>query len=140
MSTLHRGCHFVVQLFRASRYVRLIRTHTPFESVAQAVQALRECDKALASLQLEELGILLDWRDAPMSTDSALHQSVVRHTDAFATRFRCKAILVLTPVGKMQVQRVVRTHSEAVPVLFHDEAAAIAHVTRQDRESPEGEV
>ena len=129
MGTLYRGPHFVLQLFQASGYVRLVRTSEPFASVAKAIEGLRDCHKSLEGLRLSELGILLDWRAGPMSTDAKLHQSVVTHTDAFASEFRRKAVLVSTPVGGMQIQRVSRVHSDAPPTLFNDEQEAIAYVT-----------
>ncbi|HEX6244308.1 MAG TPA: hypothetical protein VFZ61_25500 [Polyangiales bacterium] len=38
MGTLYRGTHFVLQLFQASGYVRLVRTSEPFGSVASAAR------------------------------------------------------------------------------------------------------
>jgi hypothetical protein len=42
-------------------------------------------------------------------------------------RFARRALLVVTPVGQMQLGRMIRTHSGTKPVLFDEEAAAIEY-------------
>jgi hypothetical protein len=129
MFTIHRSEHFAIQHYQASGYVRLVRSALPFASLDAAGQALRACDEALLPLDASQLGILLDWRLGPLSVDPRLHQFVIENTDAFAVRFVRRAVLIVTPVGKLQLDRVLRTHSSAAPVVFNDEAVAIDYVT-----------
>lgn len=129
MFTLHRSAHFTIQHFQASGYVRLVRSARPFASLDEASEALNACAVALQDLDVSELGILLDWRLGPFSIDARLHQLVIETTDAFAIRFVRRAVLTVSPVGKLQLDRVVRAHSSIPPVVFNDEAAAIDFVT-----------
>ena len=129
MATLHQGAHFTLQHHAASGYVRLIRSALPFDSPDDAVRALHECAAALAGFDVDRMGILLDWRLGPFSTDPRLHREVVAHTDAFACRFRRRAVLVTTPVGQMQMGRIIRNESTTSPVAFNDENAAIEYVS-----------
>jgi hypothetical protein len=129
MFTIHRSTHFTIQHFQASGYVRLVRSAVAFASLEEAGEALRACDDALSELDATQLGILLDWRLGPFSVDARLHQFVIENTDAFAVRFVRRAVLILTPVGKLQLDRVVRTHSSAPPIVFNDEDAAVDYVT-----------
>ncbi len=129
MFTLHRSAHFTVEYWQASRYVRLVRSALPFSSPDEAGEALKECEVALRDIDSSNVGILLDWRLGPLSTDARLHQFVIENTDAFASRFRRRAVLVVTPVGKLQLDRVIRNLSTTKPLLFNDEKAAVEYVT-----------
>ena len=128
MSTLAKGTHLNVQYFRASGYVRIARTSAKFSSIEQAATCLKACDVAFSELNISKLSLLLDWRLAPLSTDPHLHRFLVRSTDVFAARFARSAVLVATPLGKLQSVRVGRAHSTAAPVVFHDEARALEYL------------
>jgi hypothetical protein len=129
MFTIHRSEHFSIQHYQASGYVRLVRSAVAFPSLEDAVHALMACGEALRELDASQLGLLLDWRLGPFSTDARLHQLVIETTDEFAVRFVRRAVLVVSPVGKLQLDRVARRHSSVAPVIFNDEAAAIDFVT-----------
>jgi hypothetical protein len=129
MFTLHKSVFFTVEHHRASGYVRLVRSAVPFKSPEEAGQALKECEAALRDVDASQHGILLDWRLGPFSTDARLHQFVIENTDAFAARFVRRAVLVITPIGKLQLDRVVRKLSSTKPKIFNDETAALDHVT-----------
>lgn len=129
MFTLHRSTHFTIEYWQASRYIRLVRSAVPFSSPDEAGEALRECEVAIRDIDPTNLGILLDWRLGPFSTDPRLHQFVIENTDAFAERFARRAVLVVSPVGKLQLDRVVRKLSTTNPIIFNDESAALEYVT-----------
>jgi hypothetical protein len=129
MFTLHRSKHFTIEFWQASRYVRLVRSAVPFSSPDEADEALKECELAIRDIDPSNLGILLDWRLGPLSSDPKLHQFVIENTDAFASRFVRRAVLVVTPVGMLQLDRVIRNLSSTKPVLFNDESAAVNYVT-----------
>ena len=134
MPTLLRAPHFILELHLASSYVRLVRTELAFQRPEEAVAALNKCQIALQGIALERMGILLDWRLGPLSTDPQLHQAIVEHTDRFAMHFARRALLVVTPVGQLQLGRVIRAHSDTKPVLFDDEQAAIDYVMHGAKE------
>jgi hypothetical protein len=129
MPTLYRGKHFVIHHHSATGYVHFVRTEAVFASHIEIVNAVRECERALSEVNASASGILLDWRRSPMSTDANLHSVVVKHCDALAAPFRRRAVILATPVGRMQAQRIIRTHSDIRHEIFGDMDAAITYVT-----------
>jgi hypothetical protein len=88
---------------------------------------MRACAQTLGGIDVTRLGILMDWRLAPLSTDPVLLKHVVQQIDLFAASFARRALLLATAVGVMQSKRLARTINHANPVLFDDEAEAIAY-------------
>jgi hypothetical protein len=129
MFVLHSDEYLELRHFPDLGYVRLVRTDQAFGSISRVAGSLRECGNALSHLNIAKLGILLDWRLAPISTDPILLKHVVQQTDVFVAMFRRRALLMATPVGIMQSERLARSINHARPVLFNDEAAAVAYVT-----------
>ena len=125
LATIHQRKYFTIQYFRASAYVRVIRSDTPFESISDAIKGLSVCRLALANVDAEQHGILFDWRSAPLSTDPNLHKALVEHIDGLAMPYARRAFLVCAGVGMMQVNRVSRTLSSNVLNIFDDEAEAL---------------
>jgi hypothetical protein len=131
MITTHRGTHLSVQHFRASAYLRVIRSEAPFKSVVEVGAAIGACRPALKGVAGAHYGILFDWRLGPISTDPNLLKALAEQIDALAEPFARKAILLSTPVGAMQASRVGRTlGNKEMAVFFDDEVAAVDHVTR----------
>lgn len=131
MPTLLRDSHFVLEHYVAPNFIRLARTSQPLSSWAQAENSLRACRGALGELDPGLLGILLDWRLSPGDSDASLHRAIVEAADVFAQRFARKAVLLLTPARAHAPGRTALPWASASPRLFHDEDAAIAHVTRR---------
>ena len=128
MSLLHRSPHFVVHHERSTRaYLRLLRTSTTFATPDEARAAVQQCQAALRHIDGSRLGILFDWRQAVLSTDLQLHQALVESMEELAKRFVRRALLMATPLGKLQVTRLTQ-HQPGKPVIFFDENAAIAYV------------
>ena len=128
MFVLHSDEYLQLHHYPDLGYVRLVRTGEPFGSISRVGASLRECANALSHLNVTRLGLLLDWRLAPLSTDPILLKHVVQQSDVFAAMFPRRALLMATPIGIMQSERLARSIHHANPVLFNDEAAAIAHV------------
>jgi hypothetical protein len=130
LATIHQSKHFVVQHFRASAHVRVVRSDVPFGSVSEAVARLDDCRLAVLSIDCTNYGILFDWRSAPLSTDPQLHKALVERVDELASPFPRRAFLVRGGVGAMQVNRLGRTSTAAAPMtVFADEAQALQFLT-----------
>jgi hypothetical protein len=125
VTTIHQNKHFVIQHFRASAHVRVIRSDASFESVADAMAKLDECRLAVTTIDPTNYGILFDWRSAPLSTDPQLHKLLVERVDELALRFPRRVFLVRSGVGTMQVNRIARTLTAGVMTIFSDEAQAL---------------
>lgn len=131
-SDLYLSLHHLPQ----QRHVRLVRTAKQFSSVSRVANSLRDAAKTLAGIDVARLGLLMDWRLAPLSTDPVLLKHVVQHIDQFAANFARRALLLSTPVGIMQSERIARTIHHATPVLFDDEAEAITYAKGDGPRSP----
>ena len=125
---LHSDAYLSLQFYPELSHARLIRTAQQFGSVHKVAGSLRACATALKDREVSTMGLLLDWRLAPLTTDPVLLKNVVQRIDVFAAAFARRALLVATPVGLLQSERLARTISHAKPVLFSDEAAAVAYV------------
>lgn len=126
---IHQGKHFVVQHFRASVHVRVIRSDAPFESISDAITGLDECELSLAAIDSKRYGILFDWRSAPLSTDPDLHKALAERVNGLAMRFLRRAFLVRAGVGAMQVNRIGRTLGSAAMTIFDNETRALEFLT-----------
>ena len=139
MVFLYRDAYLSLRHHCDEARARVTRSERQFGSVHRVASSLRECSKALRDLDVSRLGLLLDWRLAPLTTDPVLLKHVVQHTDTFAAAFARRALLVATPIGLLQSERLGRTIHHAKPVLFTDEAEAMAYA-RGDKPSNETEV
>jgi hypothetical protein len=128
MILLYSDAYLSLQHHPEAAHVRLVRSDEHFGSVSRVSVSMRACAKALEKVEVSELGILLDWRLSPLTTDPVLLKHVVHQSDLFAAAFPRRALLLATPVGLMQSQRIGRTINHAKPVLFSDESEALAYV------------
>ena len=80
-------------------HVRLVRSELQYGSVSRVASSMRDCAKTLAGIDASRLGILLDWRVAPLSTDPVLLKHVVQQIDRFAATFARRALLLSTRWG-----------------------------------------
>jgi len=131
MFVLHQDAYLSLGRHPDLTYVLLVRSGEQFGSVHRVASSLRLCAKALGEIPVSRMGLLLDWRLAPLTTDPVLLKHVVQQTDVFARDFARRALIVATPVGLMQSKRLARAIDHAKPVLFNDEAAAIAYVSKR---------
>ena len=130
MSVLYEDEYLSLRHHPELRYVLLLRSEQQFGSVHRVASSMRACAKALRDIKVARLGLLLDWRLAPLSTDAVMLKHVVQQIDTFAKDFARRALLMATPVGVMQSERIARTIDHAKPTLFDDEAAALAFVSQ----------
>jgi hypothetical protein len=122
---------FTVRHHHDDGYVQVIRSDVPFTSASEASRAYTKCRVAVADVPMTACGILLDFRQAPMSTDSRVHRALVEQGDALTTPFCRRAVLLATPVGVMQTRRVARTYSNTPPEIFSDEDTARRYVNQR---------
>ncbi len=88
-------------------------------------------ERAITHADLSRLGLLLDIRDGPIRNDAPFEQAVRPYQEAVTKRFARVAVLVKTPVGKLQAGRVMRS-IEHGPRVFIDEREAIAFLDARD--------
>lgn len=102
-----------------------VRKPVPTTSVESARDGFVAMGQRLAELKVAVRTLVLDTRAAPGRNDSDFEGTVVPLALRFSERFERTAILVATPVGRLQAQRLGRELGWAA-VVFADEAEAIA--------------
>jgi hypothetical protein len=129
MSFLRRSLYVTIELIEASRVVRFIRSAAPFGDARSAQAELDTWLPALAGITPRELGVLLDFRLTPMTSDPDILRAVVAQVDAVGFRFPRRAILLARQLHGPQSERVTRAGASLVP--FFDEPGAWKHVARE---------
>jgi hypothetical protein len=122
--TLLRNASFVLEHYVDPAFIRLGRTTQALPDHAQVVQSLEACSVAFGARAPEQLGILVDWRLAPLSPEAEDH--VIQEVEKFAAPFARKALLLLGAAGD---ERAAEAWSATQFQLFFDEDQAIAYVT-----------
>jgi hypothetical protein len=127
MPTLFKSDYATLEHAMASRLVRVVRSNKQFEDAVTAKAEVARWSSVLDRVDLSELGLLLDWRQVPLSTDPDVLREVVAGTDAIGLRFVRHAVLMTTPLGALQAQRLQRVHASH-PEIFTDEEQAYGYV------------
>jgi hypothetical protein len=127
MPTLFKSDYAIVEHAMASRLVRVIRTNKQFDAGVVARSEVARWGASVDGLELSELGFLLDWRLAPLTTDPDVLREVVSGTNRIGLRFKRHAVLMTSALGALQAQRLQRAH-ESEPEIFSDEAQAYGYV------------
>jgi hypothetical protein len=125
-----RSPRWVLERIIGTSIFHLRRTAVPFTSLDETVADKQDFDRALGRVDRARLVLLFDVRDAPLRNDQFLDGQVPGLLQALG-RFRRVAVLVKTPVGKLQVSRL--SEEAGVPVhVFNSEAAAREFLTADD--------
>jgi hypothetical protein len=122
---LGRTPHWVLEREVGQSYFRLRRTAIPMGDLGDIAAELEKFKKIFSRVDTSRLGLLIDLRDGPMRNDPKWEQQLRPWQKLIFTSFGRTAVLVKTPAGKLQMERVA---SEVAPGLavFDDEASAIA--------------
>lgn len=129
MSVLRTSPFASVELLDKVGVVKVSRTSTPFGDAAAARHEVSAWTLAIAPLDTRALGLLLDWRLTPMTSDPDVLRAIVEGGDALARTFAKHALLFAASLSAPQAERVVRAGSTID--MFTDEAVAWQHVTRR---------
>jgi hypothetical protein len=113
---------------RAGVY-RLVRTGIPYPSSEALRAAAAEIEHAASTLPRGS-ALLIDSREAVPRNDTEFEEQFKRARRPIMAHFPRIAILVRSAVGKLQVNRYVREDGSAEHVVFDDEAAALAFLTK----------
>jgi hypothetical protein len=127
MPILLRSAYVLIEHRVASRLLYVTRSSQEFPDAEAAREEVAQWRKVL-SAQSTEVGLLLDWRSAPLTTDGRILREVVRGTDEIGRCFTRQAVLLKSVLGDLQARRLRRLH-EAGPELFTDEQKAYEYVT-----------
>jgi hypothetical protein len=112
---------------RARGFVRITRTSEPFVDLADLGRSVAEIARLLDTVGRSSLVLLVDLRPGPMRTDAAFELAMIEARAQMLRDIAKVAVLVATPLGRMQVSRHQRNDG-IIWSTFNDENAALAYL------------
>ncbi|NUP04808.1 MAG: hypothetical protein HOW73_01975 [Polyangiaceae bacterium] len=123
---LLRNRHVVITDQSASRTVCVKRTAAPFVTIPEMQATFTEICRILDDYGRATANLIVDTRDAPPRNDPEFEVAFGPLRTKMLQGFRKVAILVSTPIGRLQVQRHAR--EDGLPLrMFSDEDEARAY-------------
>jgi hypothetical protein len=117
-------------------FVRLVRTSTPYASLAELDASTAELVQALDALGRESTRLLVDLREGPMRSDPAFESKMNELRPKMFRGMARIAIVVATPLGALQVARHQR-HDGIEWAVFNDDYGAYGYLgVRPARSEP----
>ena len=110
---------------RARSFVRITRTSEPFGDLADLGRSVSEIARVLDAVGRSSIVLLVDLRPGPMRTDAAFELAMIEARGQMLRGIPKVAVLVATPLGRMQVSRHQRNDG-IMWSTFNDESAALA--------------
>ena len=115
------------------RLVRLRRNSVRLDDPRELAAAMQSVVQMLEQLvplhERGSYGLLMDMRDAPLLTEPELEKVVSNYSHAIRQGWRQVAVLIKTPVGKLQVRRTTKQDIDSSRAVFDDEIAAMNFLT-----------
>lgn len=135
----HRGTIYLQVAFdsarRLARFRRSDRALTAGSADGILAQFTEDLDRILPKSERAKLRLLADTREAPRAADPELEGKLLTIMTPIMTSFDCVAVLLRTPIGILQMRRLMRTWPIRGEV-FEDESEAILWLLRQDASTP----
>jgi hypothetical protein len=124
-----RSPSFVLERDILRNLLRLVRTAVPFKTAAEVNAVYRDLQDRLRPFERGSYVILMDMRQGPKAPPgSDLEQTISKNLVPLREGWRRIAVLVATPVGMLQANRVEKT-TQGNTAVFSDEDAALAYLT-----------
>jgi hypothetical protein len=119
--------HWTLDDDRARGSVRITRTPAPFVELADLEASVAEMARILDSVGRSSVVLLVDLRPGPMRTDSAFEYAMIEARAQLLRGIGKVAVVVATPLGRMQVSRHQRNDG-ITWATFNDENAALDYL------------
>ena len=122
-----RTAMWILERDVGTNYFRARRTNAPSGTPEELQRTGEAMIKAVGSVDRSHLGLLVDAREGPLRNDAEFEAYVRPWQAKMISGFARVAVLVKTPVGKLQTERLASGFGGLK--VFTDEAAAIAYVS-----------
>lgn len=130
-----RNEHTAISIDETRRLVRMRRTSVRADTVAELTAALEllltGLDQVVPPERRGEYGFLQDMRDAPLLRDAVLESKLAEYSPRLRQGWGRLAVLIRTPVGRLQVRRTTATDGESGRGVFDDEIEALNFLTQR---------
>ncbi len=129
----HRNeLYMQMSIDRRLRIFRMVRNEVPIPT-AELKKVLdtfgSEFFRLLSGEDIGDMYLLFDTRNAPRLVDTSAEPQIMAILNDIFRRFRDLAVLLRTPIGVLQMRRLLRNAGLRGEV-FYDEAEAMAYLTR----------
>lgn len=111
MRELYRDDYYVIHLDAPRRAVFVKRTAAPFPTLADVEGSFRQLLDVVEVSSVRGFTCVVDSRDAIGRNDDAFEETLARYRPRLFSPFRRIVMLVRTTIGKLQVERLGRTHA-----------------------------
>jgi hypothetical protein len=126
---LTRTPQWILERDVGTNWFRVRRTAEPHRTAEDIKLAFEKLTRAVGSADRSHLGLLIDTREGPLRNDPEFERMVAPYQVQMMTGFARIAVLVKTPAGKLQTERLAAM-MRTVKV-FTDEAKAIAFASER---------
>lgn len=115
--------HFEMVYDDAVRVVSLRRTTAPFSTISQMRDGFEAVNRILDGIGRSTISLVVDTREAPPRNDPDFEKAFAPLRSKMFRGLRRAAVLVATPIGRLQVERHAREDKTGVRA-FTDAAEA----------------
>jgi hypothetical protein len=133
--TLYSDVHLRVTIDDDAGIVTYTRSREPYESIETIREIHQKVRDLLSIHHVGRVALLVDVREAPARNDDPFEAEITQALEAIRPRFTAHAILIKSAVGRLQAQRMAKSHGDDRYTAFTDEAAALAHL-RKGKQTP----
>jgi hypothetical protein len=124
-----RTPYWILERDVGQAFFRLRRTAESVASLETLSHTAAAITHAFRNLDTKRMGMLLDLRESPIRNDPQFEDTVRPFQERLVSAFGRVAVLVKSPVGRLQVERVITPMSTTAKV-FSDESAALAYLAK----------
>jgi hypothetical protein len=132
---LLRNAWFVVQFDPVKSFFHVVRSAVPFETLDDMKRRFDEVSDAIDHAGRADAGLLVDTRAAAPRNDPAFEKAFAPLRARLFGGLSRRAVLVRTPIGRLQVDRHQREDQNDIHV-FQDEELAVAYCTDRTPAAP----
>lgn len=100
--------HFEMVYDEAARVVSLRRTTAPFSTITQMTDGFEGINRILDGIGRSNVALIVDTREAPPRNDPAFESAFAPLRSKMFRGLRRAAVVVATPIGRLQVERHAR--------------------------------
>jgi hypothetical protein len=136
----HRGTAYLQLAIDTSRRLARFRRSDlalkPENGAAVLEQFVEDINRLLPVSERRKYRLLTDTREAPRISSPELEAKLLSIMSPIMMHFACVAVLLRTPIGVLQMRRLLRTWPIRAEV-FEDESEAILWLLRQEPAGPD---
>ncbi len=121
---------------RLARFRRSDRSINKSTALSVIQRFAQDLDRLMPAAMRRSYRLLVDSREAPRAADPELESTLSGNMNPLMMQFACVAVLIRTPIGILQMRRLLRGWTTPAEV-FSDEAEATIWLMRHPVATPQ---